>query len=83
MLKDKNDKLLEKYMKTIHEMQNSDLSSYMAAFSKAISGISILIILVMAWLINYCMRFMLEKRNKEFGTYEILGIEKKSIKSDI
>ena len=33
----------------------------------------------MAWLINYCMRFMLEKRSKEFGTYEILGIEKKSI----
>ena len=25
------------------------------------------------------MRFMLEKRSKEFGTYEILGIEKKSI----
>ncbi len=33
----------------------------------------------MAWLINYCMRFMLEKRSKEFGTYQILGIEKKSI----
>lgn len=57
----------------------SDLSSYMVAFSKAISGISILIVLVMAWLINYCMRFMLEKRSKEFGTYQILGIEKKSI----
>ena len=57
----------------------SELSSYMASFSKAISGISILIILVMAWLINYCMRFMLEKRSKEFGTYQILGIEKKSI----
>ena len=57
----------------------SELSSYMAFFSKAISGISILIVLVMAWLINYCMRFMLEKRSKEFGTYQILGIEKKSI----
>ena len=57
----------------------SDLSTYMVAFSKAISGISILIVLVMAWLINYCMRFMLEKRSKEFGTYQILGIEKKSI----
>lgn len=57
----------------------SELSSYMEFFSKAISGISILIILVMAWLINYCMRFMLEKRSKEFGTYQILGIEKKSI----
>ena len=57
----------------------SELSFYMASFSKAISGISILIVLVMAWLINYCMRFMLEKRSKEFGTYQILGIEKKSI----
>lgn len=57
----------------------SELSSYMAFFSKAISGISILIVLVMAWLINYCMRFMLEKRSKEFGIYQILGIEKKSI----
>ena len=55
------------------------LSTYMEYFSKAITGISIIIILVMAWLINYCMRFMLEKRSKEFGTYEILGIEKKSI----
>ncbi|MCI9017094.1 MAG: FtsX-like permease family protein [Clostridia bacterium] len=57
----------------------SELSSYMEYFSKAISGINILIVLVMAWLINYCMRFMLEKRSKEFGTYQILGIEKKSI----
>ena len=56
-----------------------ELSTYMEYFSKAITGISIIIILVMAWLINYCMRFMLEKRSKEFGTYEILGIEKKSI----
>ena len=56
-----------------------ELSTYMEYFSKAITGISIIIILVMAWLINYCMRFMLEKRSKEFGTYQILGIEKKSI----
>ena len=57
----------------------SELASWMKYFSKSITGISIIIILVMAWLINYTMRFMLEKRSKEFGTYEILGIEKKSI----
>ena len=56
-----------------------ELSSSMEYFSKAITGISVIIILIMAWLINYTMRFMLEKRSKEFGTYEILGIEKKSI----
>ena len=35
-----------------------ELSTYMEDFSKAITVISIIIILVMAWLINYCMRFM-------------------------
>lgn len=57
----------------------SELSSYMNEFGKAITGISILIIFVMAWLIHYTMKFMLEKRSKEFGTYQILGIEKKDI----
>ena len=57
----------------------SELSSTMKNFGKAILGISIIIVLTMAWLINYCMRFMLEKRSKEFGTYQILGIEKKTI----
>jgi len=57
----------------------SELSSFMESFSTAITGISIIIVFIMSWLINYCMRFMLEKRSKEFGTYQILGIEKKSI----
>ena len=56
-----------------------ELSTYMEHFSKAITGVSIIIIFVMAWLINYTMKFMLEKRSKEFGTYQILGIEKKDI----
>ena len=57
----------------------SELSTYMKDFGKAILGISVIIIFVMAWLINYTMKFMLEKRSKEFGTYQILGIEKKDI----
>ena len=57
----------------------SQLSSSMQYFSKSITGISIIIIFVMAWLINYTMKFMLEKRSKEFGTYQILGLEKKDI----
>lgn len=57
----------------------SELSTYMEHFSKAITGISIIIAFVMAWLINYTMKFMLEKRSKEFGTYQVLGIEKKDI----
>ena len=57
----------------------SELSFAMENFSKAITGVNIIIIFVMAWLINYTMRFMLEKRSKEFGTYQVLGIEKKDI----
>lgn len=57
----------------------SELSTYMKDFGKAILEISVIIIFVMAWLINYTMKFMLEKRSKEFGTYQILGIEKKDI----
>ena len=56
-----------------------ELSSYMEEFSTAIHAISFVIVLIMALVINFTMRFMLEKRSKEFGTYEILGIEKKSI----
>lgn len=37
------------------------------------------IVLITAWLINYMIRFMLEKRSVEFGTYLLLGIKKKKI----
>lgn len=57
----------------------AELSSTMKNFSKAIIGINLVIVFVMVWLINYTMKFMLEKRSKEFGTYQILGIEKKDI----
>lgn len=56
-----------------------ELSTLMKSFSNAILGISLIIVFVMAWLINYTMKFMLEKRSKEFGTYQVLGLEKKDI----
>lgn len=34
---------------------------------------------IVAWLINYMVRFMLEKRSGEFGIYLLLGIKKKTI----
>lgn len=37
------------------------------------------IVLIVAWLINYMVRFMLEKRSREFGTYLLLGMRKKEI----
>lgn len=37
------------------------------------------IVIIIAWLINYMVRFMLEKRSREFGTYLLLGMRKKEI----
>lgn len=37
------------------------------------------IVIIMAWLINYMVRFMLEKRSREFGTYLLIGMKKKQI----
>lgn len=37
------------------------------------------IILIVAWLIHYMVRFMLEKRSGEFGIYLLLGMKRKMI----
>ncbi len=37
------------------------------------------IVLIVAWLINYMVRFMLEKRSQEFGIYLLIGMQKKEI----
>lgn len=40
---------------------------------------TVFIMLIVAWLINYMVRFMLEKRSGEFGIYLLLGIKKKAV----
>lgn len=40
---------------------------------------TVFIVLIVAWLINYMVRFMLEKRSNEFGIYLLLGMKKKTI----
>lgn len=37
------------------------------------------ILLITAWLINYMVRFILEKRSREFGIYLLIGFKKKEI----
>lgn len=56
-----------------------ELSSTMMNFRLAVIEVSVLVVFVIGWLINYTMKFMLSKRGKEFGTYMILGIERKDI----
>ena len=37
------------------------------------------VVLIIAWLINYMVRFILEKRSREFGIYLLIGMKKKKI----
>lgn len=40
---------------------------------------TVFIVLIVAWLINYMVKFMLEKRSSEFGIYLLLGMKRKKI----
>ena len=54
--------------------------SEMAIMMKAMLGMAtVFIVLIVAWLINYMVHFMLEKRSAEFGIYMLLGMKKKTI----
>ena len=43
-----------------------------AAFAEVYPN-SFFILLVLAWLIQYMIRFMMKKRSREFATYLLLG----------
>lgn len=60
--------------------QNVIETSEMAIMMKAMLGMAtVFIVLIVAWLINYMVHFMLEKRSAEFGIYMLLGMKKKMI----
>ena len=59
--------------------QNIIETSEMAIMMKAMLGMAtVFIVLIVAWLINYMVHFMLEKRSAEFGIYMLLGMKKKT-----
>ncbi len=51
-----------------------------AGLMEVMIGIStFFIVLIVAWLINYMVRFILEKRSREFGIYLLIGMRKREI----
>ena len=56
-----------------------ELSSIMENFKTTMLFVNFIILFVLSYLINYTIKFMFHKRSQEFGTYMILGIEKKQI----
>ena len=52
----------------------------LAGMMAAMIGIAtFFIVLIVAWLINYMVRFILEKRSREFGIYLLVVVKKKEI----
>lgn len=52
----------------------------MDAMMSVMTGLATAFILpIIAWLINYMVRFVLEKRSREFGIYLLVGVKKKEI----
>lgn len=54
-------------------LEGADIMSVMIGLA------TFFIVLIVAWLINYMVRFMLEKRSTEFGIYLLLGMKKKTV----
>ncbi len=57
----------------------TSLANMLDNFKYVMYVVNIIIVFVVGFLINYTTKFMFQKRSKEFGTYLILGIEKKDI----
>ena len=44
-----------------------------------LSGVSVFVSIILAFLIIYASRFLIKRRNKEFGTYLTLGMSKRKV----
>ena len=56
-----------------------DMNDHMTDYKSLLILFSMIVVVVVAWLVNYMTKFMLEKRSKEFGTYLILGMENRDV----
>lgn len=56
----------------------------MDAMMSVMTGLATAFIVpIIAWLINYMVRFVLEKRSREFGIYLLVGVKKKRLQGFI
>lgn len=55
------------------------LSEQLSELMLLIIFVSVLIVFVCGWLVNYITRFIVQKRGQEFAIYQTLGMEKKQI----
>lgn len=65
----------------IHYGNNGELSTAGIMLITFMSVSAVVILVIVAWLINYMTRFILEKRSREFAIYLLSGMKKKQIAS--
>lgn len=55
------------------------LAENMSSLKQIMGIISIIVVLVIAYLVNYVTKFIVKRRKKEFGLYILLGMENKTV----
>ena len=58
---------------------SSTTAEIIKLMTNVLSGVSVFVSIILAFLIVYASRFLIKRRNKEFGVYLMLGMSKKKI----
>lgn len=58
---------------------SSTTAKIIKLMTNVLSGVSVFVSIILAFLIVYASRFLIKRRNKEFGVYLTLGMSKKKI----
>lgn len=55
------------------------MNEYIGMISDMLSGVSVLVSVILGFLVIYASRFLMKRRNKEFGVYLTLGMGKRKV----
>ena len=64
---------------TVMMRVSSTTAEIIKLMTNVLSGVSVFVSIILAFLIVYASRFLIKRRNKEFGVYLTLGMSKKKI----
>ena len=64
---------------TVMMKVSSTTAEIIQLMTNILSGVSVFVSIILAFLIVYASRFLIKRRNKEFGVYLTLGMSKKKI----
>ncbi len=63
----------------VYSQEIRSLSKLLNTLPLMIGIASFVVVCIIGWLVFYTMRFIMKRRSREFGTYLLLGIERKKI----